>query len=297
VVAALWVIAVGGAILLVLGPGRLWSNGGGDSPVATYIKNVNQLEQEMSGPLGKLLADYRAFSKLKSDPAERRKLTGAETTLRTFERRLAAIPAPPEALRLRQLIGEFVRDEDRVAFEIGQLARLIPRFDQLVAVAGIANANLARRLKAIPSPKAHTVQGTAKHVAAVRAAYSAALGRTEHAQAAAVDQYDSALSITLERLRTLHPPAVFAPAFTAELHTLEATTVAGAALAAALRDSSSKDVPALGRLFTEASRLSGTVGAQRAEIAAVKAYNARVRSIAKVESRIRAEVTLLQQRG
>jgi hypothetical protein len=294
---ALWAIAVGGAILLVVGPGRLWSKGGGDSPVATYIKNVNQLNQQMSVPLGKLLKDYRGFSKLKSDPAERTKLIAAERTLRTYERRLAAISAPASAAKLRQLMGEFVRAEDAVAIEISGLAEFMPRFQRLIAVAGVDNAVLTRRLKAVPSPKAKTVRGTAKQVAAARAAYATALRGTAKAQAAAVDQYDAALAVTLAQLRRLHPPPVIAPAFNAELSTLEATTTAGAALAKALRDPASKNTQMIGRRFTEASRLSGTIAAQKAEIAAVKAYDARVRSIARIEERIKLEVARLQRQG
>jgi hypothetical protein len=294
---ALWAIAVGGAILLVLGPGHLWSKGDKSSPVATYITNVNQLQQQMSAPLGKLMTDYKKFSKLKGDTREERKLEAAERTLRTFERRLAAIPAPPEASKLRRLIRQFVSDEDGVAIEISRLARFMPRFQGLLAVAGARNAALAGRLKAVPAPKARTVRGTAKQVAAARAAYRAALRRTEAAQAAAVDGYDAALTGTLAQLRTLHPPAVIAPAFATELHTLEATTSAGAALSKALRDPTSKEVPTAGTRFTEASRLSGTVAAQEAEVAAVKAYNARVRSIATIESRIRTEIVRLQRQG
>ena len=293
IVAALWLVVVAGCILLVLGPGNLWEKGG-PTPVATYIKNVDSLQKQMSVPLASLLTAYRGFAKPTGDPKELAQLARAERTLRTFERRLIALPAPPAAATLRLRLVQFVRDEDRVAVEISQLAHFAPRFRTSVSVAAIANAALARSLAAAKPPKAHVVRGTAKQIAAVRAAYAAAARRTQAEQADAVDAYDGALALALRSLRKLRPPPVFAPAFLAEVHTLEATRRAGAALAQELRKANTKNVPVLGRRFTVASRLSGSLAAQRAEIAAVKAYNRRVRGLTKAEAAIQDELRRLQ---
>ena len=56
-------------------------------------------------------------------------------------------------------------------------------------------------------------------------------------------------------------------------------------------------LPELNRRFTEASRLSASVPAQKAEIAAVKAYNARVRAIGRAQSAIQLEIVRLQRLG
>jgi hypothetical protein len=55
------------------------------------------------------------------------------------------------------------------------------------------------------------------------------------------------------------------------------------------------NVPQLGRSFTLATLRSQGVPAQRAEIAAVKAYNARVRRFTAAAGAVQREVARLQQ--
>jgi hypothetical protein len=85
-----------------------------------------------------------------------------------------------------------------------------------------------------------------------------------------------------------------APFYASTLHSLEATRAAGAKLVAELRRKNRTNVVKLSRELSIAARLSQTVAAQRSEIAAVKAYNARVRSLAAMETKIKAEVSRLQ---
>jgi hypothetical protein len=115
------------------------------------------------------------------------------------------------------------------------------------------------------------------------------------AQADAVDAYDAALIPVLRAFRRLHPPKALAPADAAQIRALEATRTTGARLSAGLRSTNRAGVPALGRAFTLASRVSQSVAAQRAEIRAIKAYNARARAITAAAGRVQAEVARLQR--
>ena len=66
-------------------------------------------------------------------------------------------------------------------------------------------------------------------------------------------------------------------------------------LASELRKRNRSHVAALGRKFTLAARLSGSVSAQRAQIAAIRAYNSRVRGIGTLQGKIQQELARLQQ--
>jgi len=54
-------------------------------------------------------------------------------------------------------------------------------------------------------------------------------------------------------------------------------------------------VAVLGRKFTLAARIAGSVSAQKAQIAAIKAYNRRVRAIGTLQGDIQRELARLQQ--
>jgi hypothetical protein len=84
------------------------------------------------------------------------------------------------------------------------------------------------------------------------------------------------------------------PANNGQIRTLEASRVAGAALSAELRKANRSRVPVLGRRFTLAARIAGSVSTQRAQIAAIKAYNRRVRGIGTLQGEIRQELAHVQ---
>ena len=292
---ALWSIAALLAVGVVLGASRLWSGKSkSSSAVAGYIKSVDAVQQQMRLPLTRLMTVYRSFSSSSNDPAQLARLASVESTLRTLEKRLAALPAPTAAARLRALIARLVRAEEGVAAEIDQLARFMPRFRAATTLVALANRQLGSALAAAPQPKAHLVHGTPKQVAAAKAAFAAAASRAAAAQADAVDAYDGVLARVLAGLRTMHPPALMAPAYRVQLTSLTATRDAGAALARGLRAVKRASVAVLGRRFTEASRLAGSVAAQRAEIAAITRYNARVRALGAIQASIRSELSRLQ---
>jgi hypothetical protein len=96
-------------------------------------------------------------------------------------------------------------------------------------------------------------------------------------------------------MRALRPPPVLAPELQTQERAFAATRKAGLRLGAGLRSSDLSQVPALSRRFSVAARSAGSVASQRAQIAAIKAYNARVRQVGALGAQIRKEVTRLQQ--
>ena len=97
------------------------------------------------------------------------------------------------------------------------------------------------------------------------------------------------------RLRGLRPPPSMAPAYRTQLTTLTRVRATGAALVAALRKKQFARVAVLDRSFQTAATTSTSLASQRAQIAAVKAYNARVQAVSKLALRVDAERGRLQK--
>lgn len=294
--AALVIVATAVAVAVVLGATRLLGHQTSTrAEVAGYITSVNDAQRLMRPELTELLYAYETFGAKRSTRTGRAKLSAAEGTLRTLAARIRALPAPQEAKQLRLLLLDLVRSEVGVAHELNSLASFVPAFKALVAVATAANTRLGRELAASSLPRPDPVRGTADQIATARAAYAARVARVAKAQAEAVERYVRALESVRRRLAALHPPALMAPVHRAEVRTLAATAAAGDALAAELRKDDRSRVPQLSRALAEAARLASRVGPQESEIAAIKAYNKRVREIRKVESRVQVELARLER--
>jgi hypothetical protein len=290
---ALLAVAASGAVAVVLGAGGLWAHTSSRDSVNAYIKRVDDVQQQMRLPLTRLLSAYRSFSTRGSAPQVQRRIDDAERTLRTLELRLSALAVPPEATRLQRLLVKLVVQEVALAAEVDTLARFLPRFNTVAGGSRVANAQLSRSLAAIRPPRAHAVRGTPKQLAKARAAYAAAATRAALAQAAAVVAYDRSLTGVIGRLQRLRPPPVMAPAYRAQLSSLEATVAAGAALVTELHKTNRSRVAQLSRRFSVAARLAGNVAAQRAEIAAIKGYDSRVRAVGTLQGAIQTELSRL----
>lgn len=263
--------------------------------VSTYITNVNAVEQEMRGSLTEVFVAYHRYATSHGKGTRTvRGLAHAQSTLTALAQRIRFIQAPPEAKHLRVLLMQLLVVERRITREVGDLARFTPKYRALLAASSAAGAELGRTLASTPIPKAHRIKGTAKQIAAARAAFKAAAARSAAVQADAVDAYDAAVRGVTRTLRGLAPPPVLAPAYRAQLAAFAAVRAAGSRLAGALRSSDRSQVPALGRRFTGAARIAQTLAAQRAEVAAVRAYNNRARGVGVAQARVQREVNRLQ---
>jgi hypothetical protein len=263
--------------------------------VSAYITNVNAVEQEMRGPLTEVFVAYHHYATSHGKGTRTvRGLAQAQSTLATLAQRIRFIDAPPEAQQLRVLLIQLLVVERSITREVGDLARFTPKYRSLLAASSVAGAELGRKLASTPIPKAHRIKGTAKQIAASRAAFKAATTRSAAVQADAVDTYDAAIRRVTRALRGLTPPPVLAPAYRSQLAAFAAVRAAGSRLAGALRSADRSQVPALGRRFTGATRIAQTVAAQRAEVAAVRAYNNRARGVGAAQARVQREVNRLQ---
>jgi hypothetical protein len=263
--------------------------------VAGYIKDVDAVQQQMQAQLTKTVAAYRSFSK-GGAPAKTLtpELAQAETTLRLLQRRLVALPAPQPAKRLRTLLVRLTAVEVAIAHEVAQLSGFTSPYSTLLKEARTASVVLSHALSAVKPPVAHKIRGTRKQVKKAQAAFTAAASAAAAQQADAVDAYDAKIAVVERRLRKLEPPPVMTPAYRTQLKTLETSRIAGSALAQELRKKNRSHVAVFGRRFTLAARIAGSVSAQKAQIAAITAYNRRVRSIGTLQGEIRQELVRLQ---
>jgi hypothetical protein len=263
--------------------------------VSAYIDSVNAIENQMHKPLARVMLAFRDFTA--KGPAGRNpvpELAAASKTLTRLDGRLAALPAPPDAKKLRAGLVRLVAQQAVVTREVRRLAAFTPRYAAVLRGAHTASAKLALALHAVKIPTPHSLRGTKKQILAAQAQYKADSNAAAAAQAAAIDAYDRMIAAVIDRLRNLHPPASLMPTYRTQLRALHDASVAGSRLANQLEKPDRASVPALGRRFTVASREAGTVAAQRAEIAAIRAYNARARAISSSSANVQRELARLQ---
>jgi hypothetical protein len=264
--------------------------------VSHYITSIDTIEQQMAYSLGRATNAYRAFTTAhSSSTAVAGKLAQAEKTLALLAGRIAAIEAPSQAVRLRSLVLKVVREEEGVTQEMHTLVVFEAPFNGALKELRTAAQTLSKSLAAVKAPVPHAIRGTAKQIARAKAAFNAQSSAAAAAQADAVSTYDAVVSRIAGRLRRLTPPDVLAPAYTAQLGALRATMQAGSRLAVELRKTNRPNVSTLSRAFALATRRSQSLAAQRAEVAAVKAYDRRVRDIQASAVAARDEIARLQQ--
>jgi hypothetical protein len=265
------------------------------SAVARYITDVDDVQQQMQAQLTKTVAAYRSYAKgggsAKTSTPD---LEQAEVTLRLLQRRLVDLPAPQPAKHLRILLLQLTGLEVAIAHEVAQLSGFTPPYAVLLKQARAASVVLSHALSAVKPPVAHKIRGTRKQVLKAQAAFTAAASAAAAQQADAVEAYDTKIAVLEHRLRALDPPPVMTPAYRTQLKTLEASRSAGSALAQELRKQDRSHVAIFGRRFTLAARTAGSVSAQKAQIAAITAYNRRVRGIGTLQGDIRQELVRLQ---
>lgn len=249
--------------------------GGGKSTarrdaVASYILRVDAIEQRLAKPLLDVSKANRDFAGAKAaSPASRRELVQAEATIGRLGRRLRALNPPPDAAHLHALLLAFVAREEQIASEVADLAVFIPAFDAAlkpILPAGAALRQVLARTKATAAEKA-----------------------------AALDGYNAALEPVIAKLEGLRPPPASRPVWSEQIATLKGVRAAVGALAAGLRANRAAAIPALLHRLSEAAVANRSVAAQKAQIAAVKAYDAKVKSLNALGSRISDEEARLQK--
>lgn len=260
--------------VVLLAAGLLAAGCGGNSgqrkAIAGYITAADAIQVKLAKPLLAVTKADGAFAKGKAQPGDvQRRLSAAGVQMRGLRGQLAALtPPPPPARKLHTLLLRLVDREVSLTDEVGQMAGFFPRF--AAALAPVA-------------PASKTLQ----HVLAGKG--------TTAAKAAALERYSATLAGVLVQLRPLKPPPVSAPVYRTQLTTIANVRASADALALAVRQTRSNDVRRLLHEFDLASVGNQSVAAQTAQIEAVRAYNARVRSVATLTAQIAKERTRLQK--
>lgn len=287
-------VAVLALLLVVAGCGGSSSQAVRRKAVTQYIQRVDVVEQQLRYPLLKIERTYRDFG---AHPAtlERSapRFAAAEATLYTLKTRLALIPAPPDARKLRRLLVGLIGAQVELAQELTTLAHFLPAFGAALKPLAPADAQLKRALAKVKVPTPKPVKRS--KLKAARAAYVRAVAAAAAGQAAALRAYLETVANVEARLRGLRPPPAMAPAYRTQRATLARVHVAGAALVAALEQKQFKRVATLDRSFQKAATTSTSISAQEAQIAAVKAYNARVRAVGTLAAGVDGERARLQK--
>src|SRR4051794_7220437 len=86
--------------------------------VNDYITQVNVIEDQLTQPLLEISRTNRDFARGRNTKAVLMRLERSARTLRKLDRRLAAVPAPREARRLRALLVDLGAREQALVGEV-----------------------------------------------------------------------------------------------------------------------------------------------------------------------------------
>lgn len=254
--------------------------------VAAYINQVNLIEKQLTKPFQAVTNAGSQFASTQGTGAghlspknQERALIRALRQIRRYGHRLAQIPAPAQAAHLRRLLLRLVNGEAGMTTELAKLVAFLPRFSSILKSLGPATSKLQAALR-VTQPLGFGVAGVDAELAV---------------KAKALHTYEFTLFHTVKRLERLDPPALSMPQYRTQVHTLERMQSSAGKLANALAGGQS-DVGALLKAFDTAAAGNQTVTAQRAQIAAIKAYDARAKRLDKLAQAVELERARLDRK-
>ena len=261
--------------------------------VARYVKQVNTIEAGLAAPLASVTSAGNAFSQeqrlsgnvsarkqrsagiLTLGPSPEQTLQKAWSRIRALRTQLAAIRTPPAAEHLRVLLLGLIDGQAAMTRQVAELVAFLPRYTAALGSLGPAT----KKLEAV------LTQRTAYGAAAVSAVYAS--------KAAALRRFQATTGALLEQLHRLRPPAVSRPGYTAQLTALQGMGASAGRLAAALAPGATSNVALVLAQFDRAAATADTIAVQKAEIAAARAYNARVSALDALSRKVALERLLL----
>jgi hypothetical protein len=255
--------------------------------VAAYLVKVEGIQSSLATPLAQITKVASQFAKQRNGgtgagilpqlPDEGSLLRSADQ-IDALRSKLAAISAPSPAQRLRSLTLSLVTQEGSLTRELAKMVIFLPAFEQVLRPLGPATTALQHAL-GVTQAQGYGASGVAAELSV---------------KAAALRRYAEQLGSVLGRLQRLDPPAVTHPQYSAQLTTLQRMRTSAGQLAGALEQGSS-NVRSLLLNFNQAAAGAQSLSAQRAQIAAVRAYDARVRSLTSDVQQIQLERARLQR--
>jgi len=270
---------------LLLGAGLLAAGCGHSSgprgALAGYITHVDEIESALRAPLravthagGEFAREQRAPSPTLKRRVEREReqsLLRDASQIASLRARLADLSPPAAAGHLRSLLLELTDAQLKLTREVAGMVVYLPQVSITLSALGPA----MRRLVPALAPSHASGAG------AVRRAYGA--------KAVALRGFAASLGRIQSQLRSLRPPRVSRPGYLAQLAALQGMSTNAERLANALSSGHTEDVARILLAFDRASTASQSAGAQRAQIAAVRAYDAQVRALGRISGSIEVE--------
>ena len=266
------------AVLLV-GTALLAAGCGGNSKrheVTAYINSVNAVEKKLAVPLAEVTSVNQSFARAKKNPKLDAQLAQAERTMQTLQGDLSQVKPPPEAKHLHALLLKLVDREVELTHEVSQLATFVPSFEAALKPLAAAEAALKKEL-------ARTVKGAA----ATRA--------LDAKKSAALEAYATTVDAVIATLQGLDPPPVWKPGYDTQIGSLGDLRDSALALAAAVNAKRFAAVPKLLRRFDAAAVAGQSTAVQKQQIAAVKAYDDRIKNVLVLARKIQFERARLQR--
>lgn len=219
--------------------------------VNDYIADVNEVQRELSIEISHVSQAYRQFVEARPAAELTPKLREAEQTIGTLRQRVSELDPPRQAAELHEALLLLLSKQAATASEVTATVEYTSALGKLVSPLEAAGAKLNRELRAAT---------TADEQAEIFTRYA---DRVQKIRADAAE---------------VRPPAAFEPTHRAFIRQLGETSALTRRLARAAR---SGDTEAAAAAADELRTLSDPKPAtRRAEQAAIRAYNNRVRGLA-----------------
>jgi hypothetical protein len=192
-------------------------------------------------------------------------LIGAWRQITQLRASLARLNPPPAALQLRALLLRIADRQAGLTLQSARLVRFLPEFSAALKPLGPATKRLGTVLR--------TTQ-----------AYGAAAVAALYAQKAqALRAFRVTTHQIVDQLLRLSPPAMLRPTYHTELGALGGMGSAAGQLAAALSSGQTAKLGPLLAAFDRAAAAPGATSAQRAQAAAIRAYDRQISQLTGLE--------------
>jgi hypothetical protein len=264
--------------LLAAGCGQ--SASGERAAVARYVSQADVVELALRTPLSAVTSAGAQFAREQSASLARqipssnvhaRVLAQAAVRISALRARLAAITTPAVASRLRGLLLELADGQLELTGEVRRMVLYMPRLA----------ATLTPLLPALRRLEPALARRNAAGATAVAAAY--------RQKAAALRRFSATLKPLVAALAGLRPPAVSRAGYHAQLASIEGMRVNAERLAGALEGRRSGEAQQILLAFDRAASVPQSRAVQKAQIAAVRAYDLQVRKLERLSGAAQAE--------
>jgi hypothetical protein len=227
--------------------------------VNRYFDRVDAAQRELARERGPISEAFRKFSAARNSPAELQELQRARTMIDAARKRVLAIHPPVEA---RQLHADLIRVftlQLSVAVELVEMSRFVPRYAKALAPLRPASVALSTDLRATKAWKPIAV---------------------------AFERYRASLESVLARLDKLSAPRTLRPGLNAQRAALRRSVALCVSIGAALVVRDSTAVSAGIRELSNLGASNAAKIARQEQLAAARAYNARLGQISTLALKI-----------